>query len=709
MARYPWRILLRTPLAGLVLVAMVLATFAPTLRNQYIWDDDSYVTKNLNLRTPEGLYATWFEPFSLPQYYPLVHTTFWLEYQAWKLNPLGYHVDNMLLHAVGVLLAWRVLLRLGVPWAWLAAALFAVHPVVVESVAWITERKNVLSEVLVLASMLCYLRFAPVDEATTSTPSGRWRWLYYGLALVLFAGALLSKTVVASMPAALLVIYWWRRGRIGWREILPLVPFLMAGAGLGMVTAWLERIHVGAEGDDWSFTRAERLLIAGRAVWFYATKLAWPHPIIFFYRRWDIDGHVWWQYLFPAAAMALVVVLWLARKRTGRGPLAAALIFGGVLVPAIGFFNVYPFRFSFVADHFQYHATLALFALAAAGCALLDARLTSLAGTRAQTTGRAAVSPHALQLAWRSILGVVLLVLSTISFRQCFTYYDLETLYNDVIKKNPTAWVAYSNLGAHFLRAHRGDEATDLLRRGLEVAPKSAYTHSNYGCVILDKGKRDGFEPGQLEEAIAHFEEAIQLEPRLLSARVSLAEALAEQHRIDEAEKNLSIVLDRQPNNVYALAGMGSLLVTEKRWEDARKCFQRAVDYSPRSASAQHGLGLALVNLGRNQEALSHLHIAAQLNPDSHEIHYVWGNALFNLGDYRTAIDQYDKALEIKEDYLDALSNRGVAFGQLGDADRAIQSFQRLVELDPDFNGAKENLKNAIELKKQQSAAVKPN
>ena len=145
---------------------MVLATFAPTLRNKYIWDDDGYVTKNLNLRTAEGLWSTWFQPFSLPQYYPLVHTTFWLEYQAWQLDPFGYHVDNMLLHAIGAVLAWRVLLRLRVPWAWLGAAIFAVHPVAVESVAWVTERKNVLSAALALRPLLCYLRFAPVEEQT---------------------------------------------------------------------------------------------------------------------------------------------------------------------------------------------------------------------------------------------------------------------------------------------------------------------------------------------------------------------------------------------------------------------------------------------------------------------------------------------------------------------------------------------------------------
>lgn len=709
-AEAPWTAFtrFRTPLAGLLLIVMVLMTFAPTLRNQYIWDDDAYVTKNLNLRTPGGLYATWFEPFSLPQYYPLVHTTFWFEYQSWQLDPLGYHVDNMLLHAVSVLLAWRVLLRLGIPWAWLGASLFAVHPVAVESVAWITERKNVLSEALVLASVLCYLRFAPVDDSTSDNQPERRRWFYYALSFVLFLGALLSKTVVASMPAVLLVVIWWRRGRIGWRDVWPLLPFFALGAGMGMVTAWLERIHVGAEGDEWSFTRAERVLIAGRAVWFYATKLAWPHPIVFFYPRWEIDGNVWWQYLFPATAIAFAIGLWAARKRIGRGPLAAALIFGGVLVPAIGFFNVFPFRYSFVADHFQHHAMLAMFALAASGCALMDRWLAGPSDTNDAETEPAIHGLNTAQYVWRSGLGALVCVLAAISFRQCFTYYDVETLYTDVINKNPTAWIAYSNLGAQLLREKRADEAISLLREGLKIGSQSPLTHLNYGRAIFNQGLRDGFRPGQLDEIVQHFEESIRLEPRLLQARVSLAEALAQQHHYDEARENLAIVLERQPNNVYALSAMGSLLVAEKRWNEALKSFELAVEYGPRSVDAQYGLGLVLVNLGKPQEAIPHLQIAAQLNPDSHEIHCTWADALHALGDLRTAVDQYNESLRLKPDYLNALSNLGVTYGKLGDADRAIQCFQRLVELDPDFHGAKENLNNALELKKQQRASAAP-
>jgi len=704
---WPW---FKGLLPALLLIAMVVATYAPTLNNTYIWDDDSYVTKNLNLRTPAGLWATWFTPLTLPQFYPLVHTTYWLEYQCWELRPLGYHVDNMLLHALGVVLAWRLLLRLQVPFAWLGAALFAVHPVMVESVAWVTERKNVLSMALALAAMLCYLHFSPPEIAAADRPRSRWRILYYSLALLLFIGAMLSKTVVASLPAVLLLIYWWKRGRLGIRDVVPLLPFFAVGITLGLVTAWLERIHVGAEGDEWAFTPADRLLIAGRAAWFYAAKLAWPYPIIFFYPRWEIDDHAVWQYLFPLAGLAAIVGLFLARGRIGRGPLVAALIFCGVLVPALGFFNVYPFRYSFVADHFQHHASLALIALAAAGAGMLDRLLPGGSEPVAAADDNATPEPAlgTPRVALRVTISIILVALAAISFRQTYTYYDLDSLYRDIIAKNPGCWAAYSNLGAHMMKTKRAAEGEDLLREAIRLSPKNYLSHSNYGHALLQKGQRDGFVAGQIDEAIEHFETAIRIEPRFAPAYVGMAMALSCDGRNAEARDYLAKAVERRAQYPDALAAMGVLLVKEENWSGAQDYFERALKLKPNLLAAQHGLGLALVNLGKSQEAISPLQNALQLDPDSFEAHYVLGNALFNLRDLHTAIDQYREALRIKPDYLDALSNLGVALGMLGDADGAVDCFERIVQIDPEFNGAQSNLAKARELKSKRPSAGPP-
>jgi hypothetical protein len=291
-----WR---RTWFISLLLLGLTLAAYLPALHAGFIWDDDDYLINNRTLHDLPGLQRIWFETSATPQYYPLVHTTFWLEYHLWKLNPLGYHLDNVFLHALAAILLWRVLLKLPVPGAWLAAAIFAVHPVNVESVAWVTERKNVLSAVFYFAAALAYLRFAVPDNPPDTNDkrrettgkkleekqAGSTRWCWYVAALILFVGALFSKTVTTSLPAALLLVFWWKRGRIGLRDVLQLLPFFAVGVGLSLHTSWLEKHHVGASGAEWALSFFDRCLIAGRALWFYAGKLVWPAELTFIYPR----------------------------------------------------------------------------------------------------------------------------------------------------------------------------------------------------------------------------------------------------------------------------------------------------------------------------------------------------------------------------------------------------------------------------------------
>ena len=286
----------KTVLAALGLLALVAAVYWPTLDNGFIWDDETYLENNVSLRSATGLYNIWFKLGAVPQYYPLVHTTFWIENHLWGLDPRGYHVVNLLLHAAAAVLVWRVLRVLELPGAWLAAAIFAVHPVHVETVAWVTERKNVLSCCLALGSIWSYLQFSPPrpDESRPDARVGTsHQWWFYSLSLVLYVLALFSKTVACSVPAVLLVVYWWKRGRFDWREAARLAPFFVVGLALASLTVWMEKVRVLAVGDEWNFSPADRLLIAGRALWFYAGKLVWPWPLIFFYPRWTIDDTAW--------------------------------------------------------------------------------------------------------------------------------------------------------------------------------------------------------------------------------------------------------------------------------------------------------------------------------------------------------------------------------------------------------------------------------
>ena len=550
--------------AGAALVVATLVAYAPVVLCGVIWDDNEYVFQNEMLRSLTGLGQIWLVGGATPQYYPLVFTSFWLEYRLWGLDPLGYHVINVLLHGTSALLLWRVLRHLGLRSAWLVAAVFALHPVHVESVAWITERKNVLSGGLYLASMLCYLRFARLGSGD---PQPRWGGALYGASLLLYAGALTSKTVTLSLPAVLALILWWK-GRLGWRSCAALIPFIAIGVPFGLLTVWMERHHVGAVGAEWDLSLIERILIAGRALWFYAEKLVWPHPLVFNYPRWTIDPGVWWQYLYPAAVVAAVAILWWRRAVWGRGPLVAVLAFAGTLVPALGFFDVYPMRYSFVADHFQYLASIALIALAVElvwNGVVLNRRLPA-------------------QVGWAAALGI-LAVLGTLTWREIPEYENPISLWRATIADHPDSWLAHSNLGMYV--GERGEIALAIAhqRRAIELKPDFANAHDNLGTALARLGKTD--------DAIREFRLTLELEPERAKTLSNLGSAMAAKGRFTDAIEAYERSLELRPDHVTTLNNLGSLVVKTDR-EAAIRYFERAIEGEPEFAQAHFNLASAL-------------------------------------------------------------------------------------------------------------------
>ncbi|MBI2825044.1 MAG: tetratricopeptide repeat protein [Planctomycetia bacterium] len=637
-------------LAGGALVAMVLAAYVAALGAGFIWDDEFNVTTNATLRSLDGLRQMWFVPRSIQQYYPLMYTTYWVEYHLWELKPFGYHFDNVLLHATAVLLLWRLLLRLQVPGAWLAAAIFAVHPVEVESVVWITERKNVLSLTLALLSMLCYLRFAPPEGDRMGEPPSPARWRWYALSFLSFALAMFAKTVVLSLPAVLLVIYWWKRGRLRWVDVARLAPFFTLGVALGLTTVWMETHHVGAKGEEWSLIAGERVLLSGRAIWFYVGKLAWPHPLAFLYPRFAVDVPAWRQWLLFVAAISVPVALWLARGRIGRGPLAAVLIYVGVLAPALGFFNIYFTRFAQVADHFQYHASVAMIALAAAGAALVATRLP--AGWRGIANATAAV---------------VLVALAALTVRQTFIYQDLETLYRDTIAKNPKSWMAYGNLSEHLNSQGRYDEAIDLL-----------------------------------EKCLAIYDAEDIHDRRYLLAESSLGFVLLEVQRFDDARPHFVAALSVDPDDCRSLYGLGMSLAATDRFAEAQACFEHALQVDPDHAEAHYGLAVALGRQGRAEEATSHFRKSLELNATDPLVHFEFGNLLAQQRDLRQAAVHYAEAVRLRPGYVDALHNLGVVLKDSGDVDRAIPRLQEALRLNPSDADTKAALEEALRMRQKQ-------
>jgi tetratricopeptide (TPR) repeat protein len=512
------------------------------------------------------------------QYYPVLHSAFWIEHRLWGDNPVGYHLLNVLLHAAVACLAALALRRLGQSErvAWLAAFLFALHPVAVESVAWISEQKNTLSAFFYLLAALAYLRF--------DRDRGRG---WYGMALGCFGLALLSKSVTATLPAALLVIFWWRRGRLSWRrDVLPLAPWFALGAATGLLTAWVERKFIGAEGAVFSLSLLQRGLLAGRVVCFYLGKVLWPAPLSFVYPRWSVDPAAPWAYLFPLAVAATGLALWRLRRR-GRGPLAAFLFFVGTLFPALGFVNVYPFIFSYVADHFQYLAMLGVIALAAAAW---------------ERWARGSLP----------VAAAVLGVLGALTWRQAHAYRDAESLYRVTLDRNPASWLAHDNLGVILAETGRLSEALPHYEAALRLRPDYPLGYYNLGNALA--------RAGRIPEAIAAYREALRLKPDYFNARNNLGAVLVNRGDLSAGAVEYEAVLRLEPDHLESQFNLASILVSLGRPAEAIPHYEAALRLQPGLAAAHAGLAGALASLGRFPEAIAQDEAALRLRPGDPEI-----------------------------------------------------------------------------------------
>jgi tetratricopeptide (TPR) repeat protein len=537
----------RPALLALVLVIATFVAYQPAWRAGFIWDDDDHLTANHAVAASNGLKLIW-SSLRTSRYYPLTLTTFWFERRLWGLDPQPYHLVNIALHAANGVLIFLLLRRWRLPGAWLAAMLWVLHPVNVESVAWITELKNTQSGLFFFLALLGFLHFDATND----------RRLYV-LALVCGLAAMLSKPSTVVLPVVLLLCVWWERGRWRRADILRLIPFFAMALGMSALTVIEQRAMVLRTGTTaWQLGPAERLAIAGRAVWFYAAKTICPMRLTFVYPHWDVDASSPLSWAPLAAVVGVGVMLW---KRRGR-PACRAACFGGslflvALVPVLGFFDVYYFRYSYVADHFQYLASLGLVALAASAGATLCDR----AGPRGRDLGMAAAA-------------LALLVLGVSTWRQARLYQDSITLWQDTLAKNPRCWMAHDNLGLALAQGGTMPEAVAHWQQALRINPQDAEAHYDIGLALA--------QTGRTADAIAQYQQALQLKPRYPDAHINLGIALYQ-------------------------AGQR---------EQAMDHFQQALRFKPDYAEAHYNLGLAFAQMGRIDEAIAHYQQALRINPD---------------------------------------------------------------------------------------------
>jgi tetratricopeptide (TPR) repeat protein len=657
-------------LFGALLVFATLTAYLPALRGDFLWDDDSWTSKISGLLAGvSGLRQMWTHLTALQQYYPLTGSTFWLDYHLWGFSALPYHIENVLLHCLASLLFWRLLHQLRVPGAALAAAIFALHPVMVESVGWVTERKNVLSLVFYLGALLSYGRFVGFWNPGACGVTWRRR-VDYTFALLLALAAVLAKATAFSVPFVILLICWWKRGRVGWRDdVLPSLPFFALVIASGLVTAWVEKHHVGATGPDWSFSFPERLLIAGRALSFYAGKLVWPGNLCFVYPRWHLDTHSLLQWLYPISAATVLVGLWSARARIGRGPVTVALFFAGTLFPLLGFMNAYFMRYSFVCDHWVYISSLGPIALIAALV------------VRAGEAARVPALPY-------GFAAITLPILGFLTFHQAAMYANTETLWRTTSARNPDSFLAHNNLGVALAARGLVDEAIAEYGRALEVRPDYAESLNNLGNALLRKGR--------IDQAIDQFRKASQSQPDDANIWNNLGKGLLQNRQTDEAASSFKKALALQPQFADAQNNLGVALLRKGQLDDAAQLFRQALGISPSLADAWYNLGYAALQRGQPKDAIPLFQKSLEIRPEYPEAHADLGKAFLQNGDLDGAIAQFQSALELHPDVAETQYQLGVALARQGKLDQAIERYQKATQLEPGFAEAHGNLAKVL-------------
>jgi tetratricopeptide (TPR) repeat protein len=647
-----WR---RNWFRALLLVTLVFIAYVQVFRAGFIWDDESHLTRNPCVIGPLGLKEIWTTAQAV--YYPLVLTTFWVLHKFVGLNPLSFHVLNVLLHAISAILLWRVLRILEVRGAWLGAALWALHPVMVQSVAWVTELKNTQSCVFYLLSVLFFLKWKDQGAAVSRLqrrPEDR-RFLVFALSLLFFLLATLSKPSVVMLPFVLALCVWWLRGNIRWRDALALVPFALISVVASAWTIWEQRFHARAVGPDWVQTFPERLIIAGKAIWFYLGKLALPHPLIFIYPRWKIDSSTVVAYLPLLAAIAGVVALWFIRAKWSRALFFAAAYYVVSLFPVLGFFSVYFFRYSFVSDHFQYLASMGPLALTGAGIATLLGRLY---GTQADfmshpravpRSGSTIVTSRSRLGLSGALCGILLVSLGFLTWRQTAQYHDLSALYTATLKKNPGCWMAHYNLGILLSEQGEADQAIDHYQQAVALRPEYAEAHYNLGRLLVERG--------QLADAIAHYERTAAINPADAEAQNNLGVTLFGVGRADDAITHYQKALGIRPDYAEASCNLANALIAKGDLDGAIAQYKACLAAIPDQEEAQYNLASALLREGRTDEAIVEYQKVLHGHPESADAHANLGIALLAKGRARDAMAEYTKALQISPENLPALSN----------------------------------------------------
>jgi protein O-mannosyl-transferase len=645
----------QTLLKALALVAITFVIYLPCLHGGKIFDDE--IMLNPLVQSPAGLPYIWFKAMTT-DYFPLTFTSLWLDYRVWGDDMFGYHFTNVLLHAISAILVWRVLRRLEMPGAWVAAMLFAVHPVNVESVAWVSQRKNALAMPFFLATILFYLK----------AKAANWNTKYYLLSIASFALALLAKTAVVPLPFVLLLCDWWQEKKFafGRRQVMRVLPYFALSIALGVVTIWFQKHRVIGNDVVQTSSFAERFIIAGCALWFYLYKAFWPLNLLFIYPRWEISATQALLWIPLGAFVAMAIPVWVWRERL-RGVVFALGYFVLMLLPVLGFLSIFYQKYSLVADHWQYFAIIGPIALVVA----LGSKL------------RAARIP---------VVVMVVAACAVLSWKQSHLYESGEIVWRDTIEKNPKCWVAHNDYGLELMRRAAQtsppdkkllDEAIDHYKESLRLRPDNVEAAVNMGSALIASGRVD--------DAKAMFKKAQQDFPNDALAFYNLGFILHQEHKLAEAEAEYRKAIKVWPQYTVAYLWLGRVLEQQSKHAEAESIYTEAERLVPVSLAVHRELASVLEAEGKLEPATREFETAIKLGSADPVVHYRLGNIFLKLKKDDEAVAQFEKVLELKPDFTEAHYQLAVYLAAHGKAREALAHYRDAVQQKPDWVPALNN------------------
>ncbi len=689
-------------LAPVTILLLGILAYIPAMRAGFIWDDTLLIGDNAAVKSPTGLHVIWVSQL-LGDNWPVTATSFWLEWRLFGMNATGYHVINIILHALNAVLLWQVLRRLRIPGAWAAGLLFAVHPVCTASVAWISERKNTLSLFFLLLSFLWYLRY--------ERDARHWKW--FALSIVAFAVALLSKSSVVGFPMILLLCAWWQNQKITRQDIVRSLPFFALSLAMAVLTIWAQHRAMNSRAIDMGDSLLVRLLGGTWAWWFYLGKILWPQGLTMIYHRWDINPGSFLTWLPGILFLGLIGICCWYRKGWGRAALFALTFFVIALAPVLGLINMAYFNISRVSDHLQYLAVPGILALVAGGGSHLLAKF----GSR-------------IQITTATIATAVLFILT---WQHASVFIRPETLWADNIKKNPTAWRVHNSLGAEYFRSGKNEEAMKEYREALRLAPDAGDAHYNLGNALYRLGHREEAiaefliaaskgsetfnaennagialtELGRWDEAAVHYQKAIECKESFAEAHRNLGVAYLHLKKEDAARSEFETALHYDPNNDGAQEGLGTIMENKGDAASAMALLQKAIQSNPQNPSACHNLGIALVKQGDATGAVEQFQKSISLKPEDASTHADLADALVKLSRPSEAKVELDKAIELNPTNSIYHNSLGTMLDRAGDLNGAMAQFEEAVKCNPDSATAHKNLALVLGRKQKVDEAIR--